>query len=293
MKIGTPRIIGILLLVIAALVYFTGTRGWVGVAILGAILIIASAAYTQKMLDLLVAALSEWKTLFITALYDAIYWMLIFGGAYLFQWRMQAKVAVAQAGTTLTKEAMANPQLTAQNAAQLQGFFFSILTGALLLLVFAFIAYTLFRGLTWTTITRQKLNKKFLKPWAGLNAVWWIIWTPIFLIVILALKGNPLTQGAILFLLAVASYFTVIVHTLFTQTHKIGHSLANGLGYGLSKLHLLIVPYTYAFVIYIILFQLFRLFQGTTVLRPVSMLFVVLFIAWLRIYLYHVIKQFK
>jgi hypothetical protein len=206
---------------------------------------------------------------------------------------MQAKVALAQASTTLTKEAMANPQLTAQNATQIQGFFYTILIGALILLVFAFIAYTLFRGLAWTTITRQKLNKKFLKPWAGLNAVWWIIWTPIFLIVILALKGNPLTQGAILFLLAVASYFTVIVHTLFTQTHKIGHSLSNGLGYGLSKLHLLIIPYTYAFVIYMILFQLFRLFQSTAILKPVSMLFVVLFMAWLRIYLYHVIKQFK
>jgi hypothetical protein len=293
MKIGTPRIIGILLLLIATLVYLTGTRGWIGVAILGAILIAASATYTQKMLDLLIAAITEWKTLFITALYDAVYWLLVFGGAYFFQWRMQAKVAAAQAGTTLTKEAMTSPELTAQNAAQLQQFFFSILFGALLLLVFAFIAYTTFRGLTWTTISRQKFNKKFLKPWAGLNAVWWIIWTPIFLIIILALKGSPLTQGAILFLLAAASYFTVIVHALFMQTHKIGYSLANGLGYGLSKLHLLIVPYTYAFVIYVILFQLFKLFQGTTVLRPVSMLFVVLFIAWLRIYLYHVIKQFK
>ncbi len=293
MKIGTPRIIGILLIIIAALVYFTGLKGWFGLGIAGLILLIASLNYTQKMLDQLIEAVSEWKTLFITALYDAICWLLIFGSVYFFQWRLQVKSAIAQAGTVLTREAMASPQLTAQNATQLQGFFFFILTSAIILLVFSFLAYSISRGFIWTTIAKQKADKKFFTRWLGLNAIWWIIWTPIFLIIIFALKGSPLTKGAILFIMMIAAYFTPLVQVLFLRTRKIGYSLANGLGWGLSKLHLLIVPYTYAFVIYIIIYQLFRLFQNTTAMRPVSMLFVVLFIAWLRIYLYHIIKQFK
>src|SRR5574341_1125739 len=65
MKVGTPRIIGILLIIIAALIYFTGLKGWTGLGVAGIILLIASANYTQKILDKLIAAISDWKTLFI------------------------------------------------------------------------------------------------------------------------------------------------------------------------------------------------------------------------------------
>jgi hypothetical protein len=293
MKIGTPRIIGILLIIIATLVYFTGSNGYIGLSISGLILIIASAHYTQKILDLFIETVSNWKILFVTALYDAIYWLLVFGSVYFFKWRLQAKTAAAQAGTTLTKEAMTNPDLVAKNAAMLQQFVIFLTVGGLLLLVFCFLAYTFSRGFIWTTITKQKADKKFFKRWLGVNFFWWIIWTPIFLLVMLAMKNNPLAKGSIAMLLFVASYFTPIMHTLYMQTHKIGTSLANGLGWGLSKLHLLIVPYTYAFVAYVIAFQLFRLAQNTTVVQPISMLFVVLFMSWMRIYLYHIIKQFK
>lgn len=293
MKIGTPRIIGILLIIIATLVYFTNAKGYIGLFISGLILIIASAHYTQKMLDLFIEAVSNWKILFITALYDAIYWLLVFGSVYFFKWRLQVKTAAAQAGTILTKEAMTNPDLVAKNAEMLQQFVVFLTVGGLLLLIFCFLAYTFSRGLIWTTISKQKADKKFFTRWLGVNFFWWIIWTPIFLLVILAMKNNPLAKGSIAMLLFVASYFTPIMHTLYMQTHKTGQSLANGLGWGLSKLHLLIVPYTYAFVTYVIVFQLFRLAQNTTVVQPISMLFVVLFISWMRIYLYHIIKQFK
>jgi len=293
MKIGTPRIIGILLIIIATLVYFTGSNGYIGLSISGLILIIASAHYTQKILDLFIETVSNWKILFVTALYDAIYWLLVFGSVYFFKWRLQAKTAAAQAGTTLTKEAMTNPDLVAKNAAMLQQFVIFLTVGGLLLLVFCFLAYTFSRGFIWTTIAKQKADKKFFKRWLGVNFFWWMIWTPIFLLVMLAMKNNPLAKGSIAMLLFVASYFTPIMHTLYMQTQKIGNSLANGLGWGLSKFHMLIVPYTYAFVIYVIAFQLFRLAQNTTIVQPISMLFVVLFMSWMRIYLYHIIKQFK
>ncbi|MEM3154317.1 MAG: hypothetical protein QW165_01985 [Candidatus Woesearchaeota archaeon] len=291
----TPRIIGGLLIIIAALAYFSKLQGWIGLGIAGIVLLAAKEAYTQKMLDTAITALARWKTLFTTALCDALYWLFVFGAVYFFQWRLQAKATAAQTAGFVNKEALANPEIAAQSLASLQGFVSYLYIGLLVLFALVFIAYVLSRGYIWTTIARQKADKKFFGQWALLNLGWWAIWLPIFIFMLIGTKnyGTQIAGASIALILGVAAYFTAIMHTLYMQTRKKGYSIANGLGWGLSKLHLLIVPYTYAFVIYIVLYQIFRLFQTTAIMRPISMLFVVLFIAWLRIYLYHVIKQFK
>lgn len=293
MKKHLTRIIGIILLIIGILAYISKTKGGMGIGLAGLILLIAPTKHGRKMLDVFVETFSKWKVIIITALYDALYYLLTFGAAYFYYWRLQTKSLVLGAQGLLSREAAVNPELSAQAAGSMQSVFFFIIIGGILLVIFSLLIYVVSRGMIWTTITKQKPNKKFFKKFLALNSLWWLIWLPILAVISIGLKDSPYSGAGIRVILVVAAYFTVIVHTLYMQKHLIGYSISNGLGWGIGKVHRLIVPYTFAFVLFIIIYQVFKLFQNTAAIKPVSMIFIVLFVAWLRIYLYEIIKEFK
>ncbi len=293
MKLKIPRIIGIILLIITAITFFANKEGWFGIGIAGIILLIAPTKHSQEMFDLFTESFQKWKTILTTALYDALYWLLVIGAMYFYQWRLTARAVALQATTTISKEALMQPETAAQGVASLQQLTFTMLGGGILLIVFCFIVYTLSRGMIWTTITKQKPNKKFFLKFLGLNAAWWVIWLTLFIMIAIGMKTSPNQKESIVTMLLVAYYFTPILHTLFTQKHLIGHSIGNAFAWGIAKVHKFIVPYTLVFIIYLIAYQAFRLFENTAFIKPVAMLFVVLFISWIRTYLYEIIKKFK
>jgi hypothetical protein len=289
----TPtRIIGIILLIIALLVYFSKRPGTTSLAIAGLILIIAPKKYAQTVFDKYIQTFQKWKRVIITAFYDALYWLLVFGGVYYVFWIVQAKALVIK-GIGMTQEELINPAVASQSAEAIKQLAVTTVTYGAILTVLFYIAYTISRTLIWTTITEQKLNKKFFLRFAGLNGIWWTIWIPIFLALVIGLKGNPNSKDAVAALFAIASYFSPIMHTLYMKTHKTGYSIGNGIGFGFSKIHKLILPYTLVFITYIILYQAYRPFEQSVFVKPISMLFVVLFMAWVRTYQYEVIKDFK
>ncbi len=287
------RIIGILLLVIAVLGVLAKKPGAAWLGVLGIILLIAPSKHTQHMLDLFTTSFTGWKTIIITALYDAVYYSLLRLAWEFVKWQLQVKAAAAESQSTLTQTALANPELVAQNIIAAQSMLGFMLAAGIGILIFSFITYTISRGLIWTTIAQQKFNKTFLLKFAGLNALWWLVWAPFFILVSLAGKTSPYVKDSYLAILFIAMYFTPIVHILYMKKHLIGYSIGNGLGWGISKIHRLIIPYSFGLVIWIIAYQLFRLFATTIYIEAAWWLFVVLFIAWLRTYLYHAIQTFK
>ena len=290
----TPRIIGVILLIIAILARYAGQQGSIGLAAAGILLLIAPSKHAQTMFDRFIQTFQNWKTIIITALYDAVYWLLIFGAVYFLKWRVELKVAATQASASISREALANPDLTHQTANALQNFVYYLFTSAVITLVFAFVIYTLSRSLIWTTISKQKINKKFVLKFTALNAFWWLIWLPVFLIFLIGSKESPATtKQAIGLLLTLVFYFTPIVHTLYMKKRLIGHALGNGIAWGIAKIHRFIIPYTFIFIAYVILYQLYRIAENTPWIKPASILFVVLFIAWVRTYVYEIVKEFN
>jgi hypothetical protein len=292
MKLTKPRIIGIILLVIAILVYFTGKTGSIMLSILGALLLIAPTKHANKMFDTYIENYSKLKTVIITALYDAIYWLIIFGGAFFFQYLIQGKIAGAQAAL-VTQQEMMKPEIIGPGADALKNFVIFIFTGGAVFLIFACLIYGISRAFIWSTISKQKPDKKYLLRFIILNAAWWAVWLPLYIIINLALKNDPRVKEAMVVLLFVGYYFTPLVHTLYVKKHQIGYSIGNGIAWGISKIHKLIIPYTYVFITYIILYQIYRLAEQTAWAKPVSILFIIIFIAWVRTYLYDIIKEFK
>ncbi len=290
-KINTPYLIGGICLVIAALLYFQG-RAFISVALAGFILLFTRKKYNQQLFDLFVDSFRQWKTIVTTALAAALYWLFLFLSFYFYNWQLQLKAASAQASTVLDKSAMiANPSLISQNITEVRALLALIIIGGIVLVFFNLITYTLSRGFIWTSIAHKKLTKPFLKKFFLLNLFWWLIWIP--LAILLALANKQAAQANIVFLLFLAYFFTPILHTLFISGRKIGDSISNAFAIGISRLFRFIVPYTYAFVLYLILYQLFRFVQtsGSKTVFAVSLLFVVLYISWLRTYLYGVIKK--
>ena len=291
-KLTMPRIIGILCIIIAAFLYFRG-MGFFSIAIAGIILLVAQTKHAQESFDKFIETFTQWKIIIITALYDALYWMLVFASVYFYQWRLNLLAGTTKDGVVLDKQAMlTNPDILNQNVEVLQTLFVFLFAGAIILIIFTLITYTLSRGMIWTTLADKKPNKKFFLRFLGLNSLWWLIWLPFLIISGLATKQAPAAQNTAILFIMIAAYFTPILHTLFVSGRKIGESIGNAFAIGISKLFKFVVPYTLAFIVYIIIYQLFRIVPTQQkMIFAASMLLVVLYFAWLRTYLYQIIKK--
>ena len=292
MKLITkPRIIGIVLLVIGILGYLAQKSNSIVIGIAGIILIIAPTKHTSHVLELFIDTFKRWKIIIITALYDAIYWLFVYGIIYFFKWQLQKAAANAQATAVLS--GVMTPEAAEPTANALQGFVFTIFGGAAIAFILCLLAYTLARGMIWATIADKKPDKKLFIKMLGANAGWWAIWGILFVLIALGGKNNPNSKMALFGLLAVATYFTPIMHAIFIKTRQIGYSISNGLAWGIARVHRFIIPYIFALIVFVIMYQPFRLVQNTAYLQPASMLFVVLFFAWLKIYIYDVVTEFE
>ncbi len=289
--ITTPRIIGAICIVIAIILYLRNAK-YFSIALAGIILLVAPTKHAKELFDTFVTTFTRWKLIVITAFYDALFFLLLYGSIYFFRWRLELKAAQTQATTTLTREALLDPALASQNVTAIRSLMVLLLVGMLVLIIFNLLTYTISRGLIWTTIADKKPTKKFFLRFLGLNSLWWLIWVPLTLVVAITLKQDPAAKGSIATVLVIATYFTPILHTSFISGKRIGESIGNAFAIGISKLFRFAVPYTYAFIVYIIIFQAFKLVQQqpTKIVFSASMLFVILYIAWLRTYLYQVIK---
>ena len=167
-----PRIIATLLIVIAGLTYAANAGGWFALTIAALILLIAPTKHAQQRLDLLIKTIINWKLIILTALYESLFWLVAVGSAYFYMWKLQSKIAITQTTTAFTKEGMLNPVTAGSMTNALQGIVGFLIWGMVATIIVSFIAYYFSRIGIWTTITKQKINKKFLLKYLGLNSAW-------------------------------------------------------------------------------------------------------------------------
>jgi len=291
-----PRIISLGLFAIAGLLFILG-QSWFGYVLAGIILFSAPTKHAKTRFDKLLDAFKRWKTIIITALYDAAYWMFIFAGTWILQNALTKKSQAMEAAGIVSREALANPRTAATAAAAMGDVYHYIIASIVGIIIYATIVYGISRTLIWTTIANEKLTKKFTWRFMLTNSIWWLIFLAPIVVTMLAVQqaGNKqlVAQGGLFLTIILFTYFSPIMQTLFMRTRKIGYSIGNGLGFGISKLGYLIVPYTYAILVYLIAMRPLQLFQTTLYINYLNLVFIVLYFAWLRIYLYSIIKDFK
>lgn len=298
-----PRIIAVAIIVIGLLLRLDTTNFtnmaelWTGFIILGAILLLAPTNYTIKLYDKWLTSFKQWKTALITALYDAAYWILVFGGLFVVQSYLNTKSAAAQHAGLMSREALADPGTAAAATAAVQDLFGVFLASMAALLALTIIIYSLSRAFIWTTITNKKLNKKFILKFTGLNAIYWVIWMiPLVFIFIAAAQSTQqqfISQSGMFLISLLFMYFAPIVHTTYMKTNSIGKSLSTGFGWGVGKIVHFVVPYAFIFLTMLIILKPAQYIIGLTFANFLSLILSVVFIAWMRLYLYSIIKDIK
>ncbi|RMD57584.1 hypothetical protein D6825_03605 [Candidatus Woesearchaeota archaeon] len=294
-RIGTPRVIGIILVLIATLSYLTNKRGSTALGLAGILLILWPQKTATQELERFTKSFSKMKEAITASLYDSLFWAFMLSAGYFYLWRLKVKTAILQASTDLTREAFLKPDVVAQNAVQLKSlvWFFAISLSLLAISIFA--AYTLSRTLIWATIAGKKLTKKRFIEWAKLNAIWWLLWAaPLLFVTFVTTKSSQARP-----LLAIASmlfiYFTLHLHAQFAKIEKIGKSITRGVGFAISKIPQLILPASFSFIAYIVAYQALTLTQylPQNTWPVFNLIFAALYLNWLRTYLYPIISSFK
>lgn len=290
-KLTVPRIAGIILIIIAILSFLLRQEGII-LGLAGLVFILAPSDYARKQFDWFTATFSHGRIVLVTFLYDAFSWLLIaeFGFFYL----SRARSFISELEANGFKLALKTPALASNAAESVQQLAAFFVAGISLLVMASFAVYVFFRFLSWITVAKQRFSRNLFVKFVGLNVLMWIFWILIIVFLGISLKQNPAIVSVLVLLMIFAAYFTILIHSLFFKTHRIGYSISNGLSIGVGKIHRLLVPFALVISLYIIAFQLFKLIQFLplgSLQTFVSFIFLILFLAWLRFYLYKIITE--
>lgn len=294
--INASRIIGILLVAIAVIGYFTGRAGVfaVGLSALAGIVLLTSGRMAEKQLDLFRKSFAKPRVIGLAALYDWLFMMFFGAATYLNIMVITKKTEEIMQGANFASEAFLDPAAASANTAAIKSFFAYFIGGLAVLAVVGLLLYALSRMMLWTAIAKQKPSWKQYKKYLGLHAVWWLLWSPVIVFLALVAGQAPEARMFLVAAMMLSMYFTLFVQVLFTRKQKMGYSIGHGIGYGISKMPKMVLPAAYALVAYIVLYQLLSLTQylPAMVWPAVNFVFVVLFINWLRVYLYPIVVKF-
>lgn len=289
----TTRPLGLIVLVLAILVYVSGAPSGL-LFFAAAILLLTPAQFGHQLIASLQNSVKKMKILFEIALYDALFWLVVFlGGFALLNVIKQAGTALQ--GLPLQQPAVMVPEIMATNTAALQGFVGTAIIGITLLALLSWIAYTGSRYLIWKTIMSKKFDKKSLRQFVALSAIIWAIWLPILAALVFMSSQQPPLRILVFVWMLVLAYFTPLFFVLFMRTNKVKYSITHGIAYGIGNAHRLLAAYAIIFVIYVVAYQLMRLASQlpSRALQVISVLFVILFTAWIRLFLTPIIEKFE
>jgi len=87
-------------------------------------------------------------------------------------------------------------------------------------------------------------------------------------------------------------HLTSILHYTFTKDLRIGNALKQAFATGIGQIKQFLLPYAYIVLVYFVLLQVFWIVPKTTnFMMFASLLFIVFYLAWYRLYLSQVLKR--
>ena len=286
--VSLPRIIGVALLVIAALVY--GTQGALRAALLaiaGLVLVLTPTETGRKHWQ---EFLSSWKLNkeFVTImLYDILFWALLAVLALVLANVLRApyeQLKLVQFGG----ESINLGNLQAYNAI-IENFFAATIIALIVFWLLVVVAYSLSRGLIWLTLLEKPMQRPFFVRFSLLNIAWCTVWVALA-VFFMATMTQPVGAYVFLILLLLYAHLTSVLHYSYTKLRGFGLAIKDAFGVGLGQLGRFAHAYCYFFIIYVILSQFQRIATGTSELFVTFIIFLV-FMAWYRTYLRNILRH--
>jgi len=231
------------------------------------------------------------KQIIYIVLCDFLFLLLLMAGLFLWNAKISKNIAEIPADLLQNPENL-SPEMAEQTLSTIKGHIISIMAYTILLLVFVFLAWTLFKGIIWNIILKKKFTLKYYKKFTLLNLLWFALWLIPVILIIISLKRKP---SAIFLLLALIFliYFTNILYILFTKKNLIKHALKNTFNLGLNKIHFFLLPYALMLITMLIISLIIwpANFLPERVFTSISTIVLVFYLAWARFYLADVVNE--
>ncbi|MBS3148367.1 hypothetical protein J4219_05765 [Candidatus Woesearchaeota archaeon] len=291
---GISKFIGLVLVALAILSYLSGYP-WILAALSGVVLLFASSIEGKRQMDLFINTFNESKKIVLMMLFDGLCWGAIVLLGAIVGYLTKAKLAGMFAGGTVTKEAMLNPAIAAQNASAIQSLVWLMIGGTVMFFILSLIIYSVLRLTSWSQLTGQKIAKQDVFAFLKLNAFWWLVLAVPGGLAVAISQKQPAAAFILLSFVFIAAHFTLFIHSFFVKTHKIGLSLGHGIGFGISKLPQVAIPYALCIIPILLLWYLQVALHPLTlpISQIISVIFWLGFFAFVRAYMYSQIVQFK
>lgn len=284
----TTKPIGLAVLAIAIISSLTGTSNYL-LYLTTIILIVTPNRFGARVVEYLQQTVEKVQLWIETTLYDGLFWSVVFVAGYALAAFFRR--ASAEAGQ-VTGLSSGTPLALPPEA--LQKFTYSLIGGGLAYLALIILAYAASRAIIWARLSGTKFNRELFKQFLFLSLAWWVLWTPLLLAAGTVAVKNPGASWLILVVVCGVGYFSPFLHLKLIETRKIRTAIGYGIGTAIAQIPKSLVMYATALVVYLIAYQPLRLAQqavSPTIFQPITLLFVLLFIGWLRVFLLPFIKE--
>lgn len=244
-------------------------------------------------------------------LYDLLFYVIIIPLFILFTVILNKKSAaidpeILSKFTTMTNITAAQTQELELMAQSMQSFFYFFIMGIIFLIIATLLAFTLSRTLIWNHLLKKKFNlKKYLK-FNILNILLAIALAIVFLI-ILKLRMPVMTilvnislnfvliVSSLLFLIIfmAISYFASLIYINYTLTAKVFNSFDKTFKLIKNKFENISYSYVFILITAIIISLIARIIWLLPfyIQKYFNIGVVILFLAWMRMYIIDVLKQ--
>jgi hypothetical protein len=284
--ITIPRIIGIVLLILAALAFRTqGALRTALLAIAGLILALTPNAEAKKHWQDFLASFKPGKDFALVMLFDALFWAAFSIMVLILAQALRAPFA--QLNTIHTTKLTLG---TVGSAVGIIEHFFTYTIVALVLFWLAFvIVYSASRGLIWLALLGKPVQVKFLVRFALLTLGWSTAWllVLIFFLTSTVEKTMPYVFIAIMVLY---THLTTILHHNYAKHRVMKQAVKDAFATGLGKIVRFAHPYCYFFILYVIVNQIQRLATGKATM-PVLFIIFIAYMAWYRASMRNILRH--
>lgn len=289
MKFPVPRVIGVVLLVIAALVFRTQSLAHAGLlAVAGLVLVLTPKKSAERHWQTFAGSFKLSKDFALLMLFDALFWAALSVLILVLSSALQGPFASLR--SIQLGEGVSLGTIASYNTL-LQGAFTTALVSLAVFWLAVLVVYSLSRGLIWRTLARGTFRARFFLRFALLNLCWCTAWLALVLVALLTMQ--PLA-GAIAFIVLLFAYVhvTTVLHARYAKSEKAGESVREAFGTGLGALGRFISPYAYVFLVYVIIAQVQRLIPNAAGLVVTFLLFIG-FMAWYRTFMTAVLRHIR
>jgi len=284
-KLTIPRIIGIILLGLAVLVYpRDGLSTAIWFVIAGLILLLSKKENSNKYWNKFVDSLKLKKQFGIIMLFDALFWAALVVLTLILTKVLEApydQLKLVQFGDSLSLSNVAVYNTI------IESFFVTTIISLIVFWLLLITIYSFSRGKIWLTLLNKKASKGFFWRFTGLNLVWCTVWIAITLFFMSTLV-QPYGAAVFIILLYLYPHLTTVLHYSYVKSPGFTKNIKKAFGIGIGNLSKFIHPYCYLFIVFVIIYQPQRFAQSNIVLG-ITLLGLLAFMAWYRTYLRDII----